>query len=88
MTYTPPAQVARNAGRLLRKGADFEEVTNYVAAATAVDVVNMTAAALSAVEQHDPACTGLWDNDEPCDCSWARIETVVGQLRDKVQASP
>lgn len=96
MSYAAPAAAIRAARKTARQVglADRNTATDAVDAVTAVvasevaaDVVNMAATALGVVERHDPQCTGIWDNDEPCDCSWAQIETVIEQLKTKVGTS-
>jgi hypothetical protein len=94
-TYRPPASAIREALSVARAAgivdgntaADaFDRVVTAAADVVARDVVEMTAAALKPVEQHDPSCLSLYavDDEEECDCSWSAIAAVIATLKTKV----
>ena len=93
MTYAPPVAAVKAAERALRQTrtgnpAYAVDVVQAVTPIIAADVVAMTEAGLSAVVAHDPTCTNLFDDSEPCDCTWAAVVNVIAQVKAKVAPVP
>lgn len=93
MTYTAPVEALNAAANVLalegfpHPDKVAADVIDAVTWRVAQDVVNMTATALGAIEQHDPSCLSLYavaDDEQACDCSWAGIAAAVQQLKSKV----